>query len=405
MAITRLTDIVDAMKSKWTYGDKDFAYEFEVNQHHNTQYPYLMIIPPDSQLPEVYNGWESYNFEIDFFDLYQTKSQQTVKLEQKWDNLEDLSLEWLNNVMIKFNNPTGSNVGVYFLEESIDIERVKEVANDRLIQIKMKFTMRGVTRCMFGSIPTHNPSQIPNLAMWYSADSYINFSIPTKQVNYWGDKSGNGTNLYQDNSTYQPKRYTYPSSESLGIFNNKTRIYFPIKPKYLSTNNYGLTGLSSGSFTIFVLYNARYINSDIVMRSAFTSESNGTHGKINIGSAGTDWHRATVSDGTATISANNGFGNSSQALFCYKLKGDTLTPYINGVKGTPVTTVGFDATNKFSLGKIHLGADPTAAAIGNPPEIPNFEGSLVEIIAYDSALNDFDRGAVDKYINDKYKIY
>ena len=123
MAITRLTDIVAAMKSKWTYGDKDFAYEFEVNQHHNTQYPYMMIVPPNSEIPEVYNGWEAYDFEIDFFDLYQTASQQAVALEQKWDNLEDLALEWLNNVMINFNNPTGANVGIYFLEESIGITR------------------------------------------------------------------------------------------------------------------------------------------------------------------------------------------------------------------------------------------------------------------------------------------
>jgi hypothetical protein len=43
MAINRLTDIVTAMKSKWTYGDKSFAYTFEVNEQHNTTYPYMMI--------------------------------------------------------------------------------------------------------------------------------------------------------------------------------------------------------------------------------------------------------------------------------------------------------------------------------------------------------------------------
>ena len=220
MAITRLTDIVAAMKSKWTYGDKDFAYEFEVNQHHNTQYPYMMIIPPNSQIPEIYNGWEAYNFEIDFFDLYQTASQQAVALEQKWDNLEDLALEWLNNVMINFNNPTGANVGIYFLEESIDIQRIKEVANDRLIQIKMSFTMRGVTRCMFGSIPTHSPNQIANLSTWLRADSGVTFDTPTKRVSSWVDQSGNNNNAAQSTATKQPLRIPYDGAS------DKTRINF-----------------------------------------------------------------------------------------------------------------------------------------------------------------------------------
>ncbi len=220
MAITRLTDIVAAMKSKWTYGDKDFAYEFEVNQHHNTQYPYMMIVPPNSEIPEVYNGWEAYDFEIDFFDLYQTASQQAVALEQKWDNLEDLALEWLNNVMINFNNPTGANVGIYFLEESIGIKRIKEVANDRLIQIKMSFTMRGVTRCMFGSIPTHSPNQIANLSTWLRADSGVTFDTPTKRVSSWVDQSGNNNNAAQSTATKQPLRIPYDGAS------DKTRINF-----------------------------------------------------------------------------------------------------------------------------------------------------------------------------------
>ena len=46
-----------------------------------------------------------------------TAAQDAVSLEQRWDNLQDLALEWLDNVMIFYNNPTGADVGVYFLEE------------------------------------------------------------------------------------------------------------------------------------------------------------------------------------------------------------------------------------------------------------------------------------------------
>ena len=220
MAITRLTDIVSTMKSKWTYGDKDFAYTFEVNEQHNTNYPYLMINPPNSEFPEVYGGWEAYDFEIDFFDLYQTANQSAVVLEQKWDNLQDLALEWIDNVMIFYNNPTGDNVGIYFLEETIEIERVKEVANDRLVQIKMRFTMRAVTRCLFGSIPNSYPNQISNLAVWLRADSGVTYNKSTKKVSAWDDQSGNSNNVGVSVAGAEPLRYPYDGA------NDKTRIEF-----------------------------------------------------------------------------------------------------------------------------------------------------------------------------------
>tara|TARA_R110000824_G_scaffold397267_3_gene599864 strand:+ start:7629 stop:9770 length:2142 start_codon:yes stop_codon:yes gene_type:complete len=244
MAITRLTDIVATMKSKWTYGDKDFAYTFEVNEQHNTNYPYLMINPPNSEFPEVYGGWEAYDFEIDFFDLYQTANQNAVSLEKEWDNLQDLALEWIDNVMIFYNNPTGDNVGIYFLEETIEFDRVKEVANDRLVQIKMRFTMRAVTRCLFGSIPNSYPNQIANLAVWLRADSGVTYSKSTKKVSAWDDQSGNSNDLSQPTSAIQPKRYSY------GGASDKTRIDFDGTDDYIRTT---ASSPITTDFTIFTV--------------------------------------------------------------------------------------------------------------------------------------------------------
>ena len=72
----RLSDLVSVMETKWAFGDSEFAYTFEVNESHNTQYPYMLINPPESSIPEIYNGWEEYDFEIDFFNLYQTAAQK-----------------------------------------------------------------------------------------------------------------------------------------------------------------------------------------------------------------------------------------------------------------------------------------------------------------------------------------
>ena len=40
-----------------------------------------------------------------------------------------------------------ATVQVYLNDESIEFERVKEVANDRLVQIKLLFTMSAFTKC------------------------------------------------------------------------------------------------------------------------------------------------------------------------------------------------------------------------------------------------------------------
>ena len=96
MAVTRLTDIVTVFESKWTYGDVKFGYESEVNQDHDTKYPLMMITPPESTIPEIYNGREEYDFEINFYNLYSQAAQSVVTLQKRWDNLQDLANEWLD---------------------------------------------------------------------------------------------------------------------------------------------------------------------------------------------------------------------------------------------------------------------------------------------------------------------
>ena len=91
MAITRLTDIITVFDSKWTYGDVKFGYEGEVNQDHDTKYPLMLVEPPSSTIPEIYNGREEYEFEINFYNLYHQAAHSVVSLQKRWDNLQDLA--------------------------------------------------------------------------------------------------------------------------------------------------------------------------------------------------------------------------------------------------------------------------------------------------------------------------
>ena len=85
MAATRLTDIITVFDSKWTYGDVKFGYEGEVNQDHDTIYPLMIMTPPTSRMPDIYEGWEHYNVEMEFYNTYQTATQNAVTLQQRWD--------------------------------------------------------------------------------------------------------------------------------------------------------------------------------------------------------------------------------------------------------------------------------------------------------------------------------
>ena len=410
MAITRLTDFITVATSKWTYGDSAFKYEGEVNQDHDTIYPLMVMTPPTSRMPDIYEGWEHYNVEMEFYNTYQTAAQNAVTLQLRWDNLQDLALEWLDNVLIEYSGGVILNVStssptptqVYIDKESLQIERIKNNKNDKLCRITMRFDMRMFTRCF--TPKSIYPNTIADLVIWLSADSNVGFSIPTKKVETWGDKTDKNNNVSQTNKTLQPKRYSYaeetPNSlTNEGQFNGKTRISFPNNStQYLTSDTPFNSPLSSGDFTVFVV--AAY-NLDVgtsTQESVFTSEQfNSSAGQIELGQRLFTSYQAIVTDGTNAITASVASAET-EAIICYKLSGDTLTLYANGVTGTPQTTAGFDATGKYIVNTWHIGAHPTIATSA-------FNGGLAEIVVYDSALNDSNRGHVDDYLNNKYKIY
>ena len=106
MAITRLNDFVTVAKDKWTYGDFKFNYEGVVNQDHNVIYPLMLMEPPTSVIPDVYEGFETYTVEFEFYNSYKKAAQDAVTLQRRWDNLQDLAMEWLANVLINYSGGT-----------------------------------------------------------------------------------------------------------------------------------------------------------------------------------------------------------------------------------------------------------------------------------------------------------
>lgn len=379
MAI-RLTDIVTVMKDKWTYGDKFFGYTEEFNDNHNTQYPSILITPPDSVFPEVSlnNGWELYTFEIYFSDLYNRTAQANVNIEQRWDNLQDLANEWLD--MFLKNYQDGIVTG--FLEgEDVTVERVKEVANDQLLQIRMNFTWKVFSKCFRPQ--SVYPTDIANLVTWLRADSGLTFDIPTKKVSAWADYSGSNNGLVQATKSKQPLRYTYNGA------NDKARIEFNgTTDLFNSVNNLPITS----QFTIFQV--SKNSGNSVTNILEYTD----TDKIIKLSYAANSELMAQVSDGANTINVIlTGSNASNYHIGTYKLHNKTLYVDYDSLGSSLSTSVhesGYEHTTTFNNApyKISSATSPIKA-------------NLQEFIIFNTSLDEYKIGQIKSYLNKKYNIY
>jgi len=378
MAITRLTDIITVFDSKWTYGDVKFGYDGEVNQDHDTQYPLMLVNPPESIMPVVYDGREEYSFEINFYNLYSQAAQSVVTLQKRWDNLQDLSNEWLDMVLKKYQDVT---VEAYLNDESIEIERIKDTQNDKLVQIKLTFTMSAFTKC-FRPVSNY-PSDFAGLAVWLRADSGVTFDIPTKGVSAWGNEVSEQTGMVQALSDRQPLRYGYGGQNDKCYFD-----FNGVSSDMNSVNNLPV----EKDFTIFEVSHMKK-----EMGIVFSYEKETAYILIGIDANSNFYTR--VSDGTSTLFGKNATNSTvSSHIGVLKKSGATLNmEYYDSsisIKNNN-TDVAFNTDLEFNNSTFKVGRYNS--------ELLN--GDIQEIIIYNRALSSSEIDNVTGYLNLKYKIY
>ena len=373
MAITRLTDIITVFDDKWTYGDVKFGYDGEVNQDHDTQYPLMLVTPPESIIPEIYNGREEYSFEVNFYNLYSQAAQSVVTLQKRWDNLQDLSNEWLDMVLKNYQDAT---VEAYLNDESIEIQRVKDTNNDKLVQIKLTFTMSAFTKC-FRPVSSY-PTDFADLAVWLRADSGVTFDIPSKRVSAWSDKSGRGNDVAQATVGKQPLR------EGYGGQNDKAYFSFDGEDDGLISDSNSPVG---SDFTIFEVSKI-----DAVDGKLFNYSYEGSNITIGIDSNGYFFTR--VGDGVTELTTNTAVVNKGENHIGVLVKDNrsvSLKYYdsLNSITNT-VTNPEFNADVTYNESSFSLGV---------------LGGQSQELIVYNRVLSDTEIAKVTDYLNLKYKIY
>ena len=401
MAI-KLTDVVTVMKSKWTYGDKFFGYTEEFNDNHNTQYPSLLITPPTSVFPEVgiNNGWENYTFEVYFSDLYNRTAQQNEAIDQRWENLQDLGTEWLDNFLKYYQ--AFAPILAFLEDESVTVERNKEVANDQLIQIKMTFTWRVLSKC-FRPQSTY-PNQLSGLVSWLRADSNVTFDIPTKRVSVVGDGSGNSNGANQGTASLQPLRYSYNGAS------DKTMLNFtnPPNSNILFSDNNFITGSTVAlEFSIFEVSKINAVSNASV---GYYHLADGS--LIEMGTNAGGNYEVSVGDGTTVLTTNTGTVNTGTHHIAALRKTSQTIHFdyhdsANSISNLQNTNLAFVLGTSFQNNKFTVGGTQTTDGLIPPAAINTryLDGDLQEVIMYDRKLNNFDTAKVIDYLNKKYRIY
>lgn len=173
-----LNKIKDTMTSVWGYGDILFAKEInEINFTHNNLYPLCVVIEPNSVMPSIYEGWENYSYEVYFCMRWHKVNRAVGPRDQKLDNIQDMGNEWLDFVLRTYNKED-----LILEDESLTIERIKTLGNDKVIAVKFTFTLQGFRQC-FNPKTENVDSLLPSNP----------FNLPYEGTMVW---QGTGTNAY-----------------------------------------------------------------------------------------------------------------------------------------------------------------------------------------------------------------
>lgn len=214
-----------------------------------------------------------------------------------------------------------------------------------------------------------SPTQIAGLKLWLKADSLV--LSDNDPVSTWSDQSGNGNDVSQSVGTRKP------------IY--KTNIQ---------------NSLPSVRFDRSVFQN---------LDGTFTFSYGSAFSVANFNAASFPDYCAIFSTNTGATNSDNYFtGDGAGSLTTFYTTGtafDSSHIWVNKVQTIEFATL---STIKLISGVDTTPASKTSISIGvGNPSLGNrwWNGDILEIIIYDTALSDNDRIRVENYLNSKYALF
>jgi len=389
MSFNKLRELRDRFEQQWINGGFIFGYENEINENHNNDYPLLVVLPPTSELPSTEGDvQEEYTFECLVVKPYY--QNQAGSLDVVFSLLEQEGLTWLQRVLDSYTNKE-----VILSPDSISVEREKELYNDKLIQVRLTFTLNAFSHSLLSIDEALISSFSPKV--WLKADMGVKtqFFGGNEVVNKWLDQSGNGNHFEQTASLNKPI-YRYENTS-----NNYPYIDFDGTSDYMACVNNSIVsgGLNREHTVIFVglpdlVQNGSILSKDVndtgVYRFALSSATTGSAYAMSSNVFDDDNDRINALTGNKTATTITG----------YYLNNKTVHIFQDGVHIQNATNSSFDHDDwKFGTGQPLALGSTRHNAVAEP-----FKGQMQELIILNSKVSDEEMIAIHQYLKHKYKI-
>jgi hypothetical protein len=391
MAFKKLREIRDRFEKLWINGGFIFGYENEINEKHDNDYPLLVVLPPTSELPATEGtSKEDYTFECLIVKPYY--QNQTGSLDIVFSLLEQEALSWLQRVLDSYPNRD-----VILSPESIAVEREKELYNDKLIQVRLTFTLNAFSHNFSFVDESFITALTPRV--WLRSDMGVktSYSGGNEVVSRWIDQSGFGNHFEQTTLTKMPS-YEYKMSDNSYPFINfdGTDDFMECVDSSINFDDKGLLQ----DHTIFLVTRDKSEQSSFIL-SLNAGLANIPQMFIEARFAGSYMiPRANYVDDDFDAVQNdvNKSLFSVSDVFAFHFHNKTSKVYSNGQMLNSVTNSQFDDFGAYGVGnKMTIGSDNGGAA-------RFFKGDIQEIIIFNSSLSEENIVKISDYLQHKYDI-
>ena len=391
MAFKRLRELRDRFEQQWINGGFIFGYENEVNENHNNDYPLLVVLPPTSELPETEgDSKEDYTFECLIVKPY--FQNHTGSLDVVLSLLEQEALTWLQRVLDSYTSKE-----VILSPNSISVEREKELYNDKLIQVRLTFTLNAFSH----HFSHYDESSITALSpsVWLRSDLGVKTQMfgGNEVVTRWKDQSGNSNDFIQATSTKQPS-YEYEDTT-----NGYPYLNFDGTDDFMNCVNNSIDGTTDSlDRAISIFYIAKTNASTTGSLLSLNKENESLpiidiNARVNSGeSFWNNFFEDTQDDESSYIYTTNVLNVTGVYGATIKANGQIKSYY----NGSLVNTASGDFTPE-----AYRNTNPIMLAAANSTTPTNFlNAQIQEIMIFDNELTGDEVTTLSTYLKHKYNI-
>lgn len=354
----------------------------ELNGYHNLNYPLCIVEPPNSSVSNINKAWEDYEMSC---YILQVDDPSTPNVEQ-YDTCTHLFSTLLDKVMKQ-------REGNYCLDkESVQIERVRDVGNDKLIGVKTSFNIL-MPSIMIGGYETPDSLNTVNLYAYFDAVSG-DISVDDDAIS-WASSSSDSKQLVHSPHTSNSNGLTNPTFSSVHkefIFGGYAAL------GTAETLFLGDVSFTNQNFSIFLKVKIPHPksthdhlifqlpNSPDYMALKYVGTNGAHEGKLKLQAGDTENFVASTS--------TTPFGDADNYIVLGVINNYSETKTTVYVGNSSYDNDGAYSSATVTDADLHIGSRHSEYG-----DFSGFEGSLRSVAIYDEAVTDSKAQSIINYLN------